>query len=124
MFDIGFAELLVIGSVALLVLGPDKLPVAVRTCASWVARVRRTLGSIQREINEELRVDEMRRAATAGKSRLDEELSGARTAFGFDEQDQRESESIKERSSENAPRSETGPSGEPARDKADRERAG
>lgn len=54
MFDIGFAELLLIAVVALLVLGPEKLPTAARTCGLWLGRLRRSVSSIQREINEEL----------------------------------------------------------------------
>lgn len=81
MFDIGFSELLIIGVVALLVLGPDKLPVAVRTCGLWVGRIRRSVGNIQREISEELRVDELRRTAAIKKEELDKELSEMRRPF-------------------------------------------
>jgi len=42
MFDIGFAELLLIGVVGLLVLGPERLPGAVRTVSLWVGRLRRS----------------------------------------------------------------------------------
>jgi len=71
MFDIGFAELLIIAVVALLVLGPDKLPAAARMAGLWVGRIQRTLGGIQSEITEELRVDEMRRAMNAQQGTLD-----------------------------------------------------
>ncbi len=85
MFDIGFSELVIIGVVALLVLGPDKLPVAVRTCGLWVGRIRRSVGNIQREISEELRVDELRRTAAMKKEELDKELSEMRRPFSGDE---------------------------------------
>lgn len=75
MFDIGFAELLVVGVMGLVVLGPEKLPIAARTVGLWVGRIRRSLGSIQREISAELRVDELRRTTTVTKDKLDEELS-------------------------------------------------
>ncbi|GGC09813.1 hypothetical protein GCM10011352_40380 [Marinobacterium zhoushanense] len=81
MFDIGFAELLVVAVVALLVLGPEKLPMAARTCGLWLGRVRRTVGNIQREINEELRVEELRRTTAINKDKLDEELAEMRTPF-------------------------------------------
>jgi len=81
MFDIGFAELLVVAVVALLVLGPEKLPMAARTCGLWLGRVRRTVGNIQREINEELRVEELRRTTATSKEQLDEELSEMRKPF-------------------------------------------
>lgn len=74
MFDIGFAELMVIAVMALVVLGPDKLPTAARTMGLWIGRIRRSLGSIQREISEELRVDELRRTTSVTKEKLDEEL--------------------------------------------------
>lgn len=74
MFDIGFAELLIIAVVALLVLGPDKLPVAIKTVGMWVGRIRRTVSSIQSEISEELKIDEMKRTAAISKEELDKEL--------------------------------------------------
>lgn len=74
MFDIGFAEILIVSVVALLVLGPEKLPVAVRTCGLWFGKITRSVNSIQREINEELRIDELRRTAAITKDELDREL--------------------------------------------------
>ncbi|MGH1460560.1 MAG: Sec-independent protein translocase protein TatB [Neptuniibacter sp.] len=74
MFDIGFAELLIIAVVALIVLGPDKLPAAIKTVGMWVGRIRRTVSSIQSEISEELRIDEMKRTAAVSKEQLDKEL--------------------------------------------------
>lgn len=87
MFDIGFAELLLIGVVALLVLGPEKLPVAAKTCGLWIGRLRRSVSSIQREINEELRVEELRRTTAMKKEELDEELAEMRKPFAFNEAD-------------------------------------
>lgn len=74
MFDIGFAELLIIAVVALIVLGPDKLPTAIKTVGMWVGRIRRTVSSIQSEISEELKIDEMKRTAAISKQELDKEL--------------------------------------------------
>ena len=81
MFDIGFAELLIIAVVGLVVLGPDKLPVAARTVGLWVGKARRTLGGIQAEINEELRLDEMKRQVAMQKEELDKELDEMREPF-------------------------------------------
>ncbi|GGO77179.1 hypothetical protein GCM10011348_06100 [Marinobacterium nitratireducens] len=86
MFDIGFAELLIIGVVALLVLGPDKLPTAIRTLGLWVGKFRRTVSGIQAEISEELRLDEMRRNAAIEKERLDRELAEMQTPFKPEQQ--------------------------------------
>jgi sec-independent protein translocase protein TatB len=60
MFDIGFPELMLVSIVALLVIGPDKLPAAVRTLALWVGRFRRSLASIKAEIEQEIGADEIR----------------------------------------------------------------
>lgn len=81
MFDIGFFELLVIGVVALLVLGPQRLPVAARTCGLWLGRLRRTVGSIQSEIREELRMEELKRTTAIEKEQLERELREMRQPF-------------------------------------------
>ena len=60
MFDIGFPELLLVSVVALLVIGPDKLPETVRTVALWVGRIRRGLANIKAEIENEIGADEIR----------------------------------------------------------------
>ncbi len=50
MFDIGFAELLIIGVVALLVIGPERLPEAVRTASAWINRLRRSFNEIKQYV--------------------------------------------------------------------------
>lgn len=57
MFDIGFAELLLIGVVGLLVLGPERLPGAVRTVSLWLGRFRRSFNQIKREIEQDMHND-------------------------------------------------------------------
>jgi sec-independent protein translocase protein TatB len=59
MFDIGFWELVLIAVMALLILGPERLPVAIRTVRQWLASVRQFSHSIKTELNEELRVHEL-----------------------------------------------------------------
>ncbi len=81
MFDIGFFELLVVGVVALLVLGPERLPTAARTCGLWLGRVRRSLSSIQTEIREELRMEELKRNTAIHKEQLERELEEMREPF-------------------------------------------
>jgi len=61
MFDIGFAELLLIGVVGLIVLGPERLPVAVRTVSLWVGKLRRSFNSIRTEIERELNTEEIKK---------------------------------------------------------------
>jgi len=59
MFDIGFWELLLIALMALIVLGPERLPVAIRTVREWVSGVRRFSDSVKTELKEELRIQEL-----------------------------------------------------------------
>lgn len=61
MFDISFIELLVIFVVALLVLGPEKLPGAVRTGALWLGRAKRSFSKVKAEIEQQLNTDDIRR---------------------------------------------------------------
>jgi sec-independent protein translocase protein TatB len=60
MFDIGFAELLVIAVVALLVIGPERLPRVARTAGMWVGRARRFVSSVKADIDRELAADELK----------------------------------------------------------------
>ena len=60
MFDIGFPELVVVSVVALLVIGPEKLPETIRTISLWIGRVQRSFASIRREIETEIGADEIR----------------------------------------------------------------
>jgi sec-independent protein translocase protein TatB len=61
MFGISFSELLLVGLVALLVLGPERLPGAARTAGLWIGRLKRSFNSIKTEIERELGADEIRR---------------------------------------------------------------
>jgi len=59
-FDIGFPELLLISVVALLVIGPEKLPDTIRTVSLWVGRIQRSFRNLRREIETEIGADEIR----------------------------------------------------------------
>lgn len=61
MLNIGFFELLLISVVALLVLGPEKLPGAIRTTALWVGRARRSFNKVKTEIEQQINADDIRR---------------------------------------------------------------
>jgi len=68
MFDIGFAELIIIGVVALLVIGPERLPATVRTVSLYVNRIRRGFNEIKQEVQRELHNDSvMRELSEAGR---------------------------------------------------------
>src|SRR5690242_17704631 len=62
MFDIGFSELLVIAIVALLVLGPQRLPHAARLAGLWVRRLRSQWYSVKADLERELADEEFRRS--------------------------------------------------------------
>ena len=61
MFGISFSELLLVGLVALLVLGPERLPHAARTAGLWVGRLKRSFNAIKQEVEREIGADEIRR---------------------------------------------------------------
>jgi sec-independent protein translocase protein TatB len=61
MFDIGFSELLVIAVVALIVIGPERLPRVARTVGLLTGRMRRYVGDIKADINREIQLEELKR---------------------------------------------------------------
>ncbi|MBK1721573.1 Sec-independent protein translocase protein TatB [Thiocystis violacea] len=61
MFDVGFQELLLIGVVALVVIGPERLPKVARIAGMWLGRARRTLASVKHEIDRELKAEELKK---------------------------------------------------------------
>ena len=58
MFDIGFAELLLIAIVGLLVIGPEQLPGTIRTISLWLGRLRRSFNEIKSDIEREIGITE------------------------------------------------------------------
>lgn len=61
MFDIGFSELMVIGIVALLVIGPERLPKVARTLGHLLGRAQRYVNDVKSDINREMQLDELRK---------------------------------------------------------------
>ncbi len=61
MFDIGFPELLLVSLIALLVIGPKRLPETVRTIMLWLGRLRRSFANIKMEIEQEIGAEEIRK---------------------------------------------------------------
>ena len=61
MFDIGFSELLVIGVVALIVIGPEKLPRVARTVGHLLGRMQRYVADVKADINREIELEELRK---------------------------------------------------------------
>lgn len=61
MFDISFAELMIIAVVALLVIGPEKLPTVARTIGAYAGRLQRYVTQIKEEVNREVRFEELQK---------------------------------------------------------------
>ncbi|MCH8550431.1 MAG: Sec-independent protein translocase protein TatB [Natronospirillum sp.] len=61
MFDMGFLELALIAGIGLVVLGPERLPEAARTVGRYVGQMRRFVGNFQRQIEQEVRLEELNR---------------------------------------------------------------
>lgn len=59
MFDVGFLELAIIAGIALIILGPERLPGAARTVGRYVGQAKRMVGNFQRQIEQEVRLDEL-----------------------------------------------------------------
>ena len=70
MFDVGFAELLLIGVVALLVLGPERLPKAARMAGLWMRKARASWYSMRAELEREIADDELKRSLQQARSEL------------------------------------------------------
>jgi sec-independent protein translocase protein TatB len=61
MFDIGFSELMVIGIVALIVIGPERLPKVARTLGHLLGRAQRYVNDVKSDISREVQLDELKK---------------------------------------------------------------
>lgn len=61
MFDVGFSELIVIGIVALVVIGPERLPKVARTLGLLLGRAQRYVNDVKADINREIQLDELKK---------------------------------------------------------------
>ncbi len=75
MFDIGFWEIAIIALIALIVLGPERLPRAARTIGFWVGKARRTLSEVKRDIDREIDAADLKELKD-----IKEDLQETRTA--------------------------------------------
>jgi sec-independent protein translocase protein TatB len=80
MFDIGWGELLLIGIVALIAIGPKELPGALRTLGQWMAKLRRMASEFQNQFQEAMREAEMADL----KKQVDDLTSQAQSYANFD----------------------------------------
>jgi sec-independent protein translocase protein TatB len=69
---------MLVGIIGLIILGPERLPVAARTIGKWVGKAKRTVGGVQREIQEELRLEEIRGKAQANREAIKERMAELR----------------------------------------------
>lgn len=79
MFDIGFSELVLVFIVGLVVLGPQRLPIAIRTVMGWIRTIRGLAANVQNELSQELKLQELqesiKKAEALNLSKLSPELS-------------------------------------------------
>lgn len=73
MFDVGFSELMVIAVVALLVLGPERLPKVARTAGHLLGRLQRYVNDVKADIHREMQLDELRK--------MQQDIQGSARAF-------------------------------------------
>jgi len=71
MFDMGFTELMLIGIVALVVIGPERLPGVARTAGKYVGRLKRFMTTVKADVEQELRADELRQILSDQQKELD-----------------------------------------------------
>ena len=79
MFDIGFSELMVIGVVALIVIGPEKLPRMARTVGHLAGRLQRYVSDVKADINREIELDELRKMRDSMQQAASEMQSSVHT---------------------------------------------
>ena len=61
MFDVGFSELMLIAVVALVVIGPERLPKVARTAGQWLGRLNRYVSQVKQDIDRDIKLDELRK---------------------------------------------------------------
>jgi len=72
MFDAGFLEVLIIGIIALVVIGPERLPSVARTIGGWIGKARAFVDNTKRDIEREINATEMRELLDSQKKEIDE----------------------------------------------------
>lgn len=61
MFDMGFAEMLIVGIVALLVIGPERLPSVARSAGRWFAKIKGFVSNVKSDVEREFKTDELKK---------------------------------------------------------------
>ena len=93
MFDIGFSEMIVIAIVALVVIGPERLPKVARTAGHLLGRLQRYVNDVKSDINREMQLEELKKlqnelqeSARSVEQSLSSEMQAARQALNQTEQ--------------------------------------
>jgi sec-independent protein translocase protein TatB len=88
MFDIGFSEMMMIAVVALIVIGPERLPKVARTLGNWIGRMNRYVNDVKADINREMELEELRKfkeqfqdAAQSVEQTIHNNLEGAQSGL-------------------------------------------
>lgn len=82
MFDIGFSELLLVFVIGLIVLGPQRLPVAVKTVAGWIRALRSLATTVQNELTQELKLQEFQDSLKSRKGEPGKSDSRTESIYG------------------------------------------
>jgi len=98
MFGIGFTEILLISIIAILFLGPDKLPEALIQIAKFIKGVKKTVGEAKSSLDEELRIADLKEEALSYKKQLDSASSELRGFKNIDLDDMSDLLEVEERS--------------------------
>ena len=93
MLDIGFAELLVISAVALFVVGPERLPSAIRSISLWLGRVRRGFEEIKSDVSRELHNEEVMRALKESRDEV-QDLADVSSALSLNKNSEKSDASL------------------------------
>ena len=93
MLDIGFAELLVISAVALFVVGPERLPSAIRSISLWLGRVRRSFEEIKSDVSRELHNEEVMRALKESRDEV-QDLTDVSSAISLTDSSEKKGMSL------------------------------
>ena len=72
MFDFGFSEMLIIGTIALVVLGPERLPMVARTAGEWIGKAQRFVAQVKSDIDRETELSELKRIQDEAKALADD----------------------------------------------------
>ena len=119
MFDIGFVELLICGVIALLILGPERLPQAARAAGRWVGGAKRMASQFSSELDRQLKADELREELRkAGDVGLEDVEKTIRDALAEAESQQHYVQDPQHQKKPDAPDSSADPSQDPPQEKS------